>query len=67
MDQLSWSTDKPNPVNAAFMTLTDKLAAADGDEAAMEEDAIAAEVDEATDPDGFSRKRTVRSAVNHLT
>jgi hypothetical protein len=48
MDQLSWSTDKPNPVNAAFMPWTDKQAVADGDEAAMEEDArpMAAEVSE---------------------
>jgi hypothetical protein len=54
MDQLSWSTDKPNPVNAAFMPLrTDKkkAAGADGDEAAME-DAMAAEVDEAADTHG---------------
>jgi hypothetical protein len=53
IDQLSWSTDKPpNPVHAAFMPLPDKQAAADWDEAAME-DAMAAEVvDEAADADG---------------
>jgi hypothetical protein len=38
-DQPSLSTDKPNPVIAAFMPLIDRQAASDGDEAAMVEDA----------------------------
>jgi hypothetical protein len=52
-DQPSWSTDKSNPVSAAFMPLIGKQAAANGDEAAaMEEAIMAAEVDEAEDADG---------------
>jgi hypothetical protein len=49
--QLSWSADEANPVSAAFMPLiVVRQAAADGDEAAME-DAMVAEVDEAEDED----------------
>jgi hypothetical protein len=49
-DQHSWSTDKPNPVSAAFvMQLKDRQAAADGDEAAIED---AMEVDKCTQERG---------------
>jgi hypothetical protein len=47
---LSWSTDEANPVSAAFMPLTVRQVAADGDEAAME-DTMAAEDDAVEDED----------------
>jgi hypothetical protein len=52
-DRPSWSTDKVDPVvSAAFlMPLIAKQAAADGDEAAIMEDAMGAEVDEVEDAD----------------
>jgi hypothetical protein len=49
-DQPSWSTDKANPVSAAFMPLIDRQSMADGEEAAIE-DAMAAKVDEVEDAD----------------
>jgi hypothetical protein len=64
-DQLSWSTDKPSPANAAFIPLTDKKAAEVRDETAMEdamEDAMAAEeVDKAATDTDFRRMAKAKS------
>jgi hypothetical protein len=38
LDQLSWSTDKPSPTNAAFTPSTDKQAKEAGDRASMAAD-----------------------------